>query len=250
MTGAGTVVGVLLAAAWLGLTAAALRGRRRVRGRGESLLGVAARRRRRPDLVASFRPWAVPAGALFGVWVLVEGLPGFALGLLAAQGIRRRRGAGPVRERSGSPAADPRLPLAADLLAACLAAGAAPHEAADAVGGCLGGPLGDRLLRCHAALRLGGEPRAAWAALAEVPGAGELARCLERAHISGAPAADPVARLAQRLRADRTRAATARARRAQVLVTAPVGLCFLPAFLAVGVTPVVIGLAEGLLNGK
>lgn len=33
------------------------------------------------------------------------------------------------------------------------------------------------------------------------------------------------------------------------MVTAPVGLCFLPAFIAVGVLPVVIGLADGLLGG-
>jgi hypothetical protein len=33
------------------------------------------------------------------------------------------------------------------------------------------------------------------------------------------------------------------------MVTAPVGLCFLPAFLAIGVLPVVIGLAGGLLRG-
>ena len=36
--------------------------------------------------------------------------------------------------------------------------------------------------------------------------------------------------------------------RAQVLISAPVGLCFLPAFLAVGVAPVVIGLATGLMD--
>ena len=36
---------------------------------------------------------------------------------------------------------------------------------------------------------------------------------------------------------------------AAVMVTAPVGLCFLPAFLAIGVLPVVIGLAGGLLKG-
>ncbi|MFV2119458.1 type II secretion protein F, partial [Streptomyces sp. Act-28] len=57
----------------------------------------------------------------------------------------------------------------------------------------------------------------------------------------------PVSRLAVGLRADRARAAAARAQRAQVLITAPVGLCFLPAFLAVGVAPVVIGLAGRLL---
>jgi hypothetical protein len=32
-----------------------------------------------------------------------------------------------------------------------------------------------------------------------------------------------------------------------VLVTGPLGLCFLPAFLAVGVAPVVMGLAGSLL---
>jgi pilus assembly protein TadC len=50
-------------------------------------------------------------------------------------------------------------------------------------------------------------------------------------------------------RAERGRTATARARRAAVMVTAPLGLCFLPAFLAMGVLPVVIGLADGVLGG-
>ncbi|NED32958.1 hypothetical protein G3I64_10135, partial [Streptomyces sp. SID8499] len=59
----------------------------------------------------------------------------------------------------------------------------------------------------------------------------------------------PVARLAADVRAERSRTATARARRAAVLVTGPVGLCFLPAFVAVGVLPVVIGLAGGALRG-
>ena len=43
-------------------------------------------------------------------------------------------------------------------------------------------------------------------------------------------------------------AAEARAQRAGVLIAAPLGLCFLPAFLVLGVAPVVIGLAgEGLV---
>ncbi|MZE78830.1 type II secretion protein F, partial [Streptomyces sp. SID5475] len=36
---------------------------------------------------------------------------------------------------------------------------------------------------------------------------------------------------------------------AAVLATAPLGLCFLPAFLTVGVAPVLIGLAGDLLSG-
>ncbi|NUR42549.1 MAG: hypothetical protein HOV73_20935, partial [Streptomyces sp.] len=82
-----------------------------------------------------------------------------------------------------------------------------------------------------------------------MPGAGSLARLLERADVSGLPAAGPVARIAAEARADWARTATARARRAAVLVTAPVGLCFLPAFIAVGVLPVVIGLAGPALGG-
>ncbi|MFJ7155146.1 type II secretion system F family protein [Streptomyces sp. NPDC101118] len=142
------------------------------------------------------------------------------------------------------------LPFAADLLAACLAAGAGPREAAEVVGDSLGGPVGERLARAGAELRLGGEPGGAWGRLAAIPGARPLADCLERAARTGAPAAEPVSRLAAGMRAERARAATARAQRAAVLITAPVGLCFLPAFLAVGVAPVVIGLAAGLLGGR
>ncbi|WP_425264451.1 type II secretion system F family protein [Streptomyces atriruber] len=120
--------------------------------------------------------------------------------------------------------------------------------AAHAVGESLQGPVGARLSRGAAEVRLGGTPAAAWRHLSAIPGATPLARLLERAGDSGAPTADPVARLAADARATRARAATAGARRAAVLMTAPVGLCFLPAFVAVGVLPVVMGLAEGLLS--
>jgi pilus assembly protein TadC len=122
--------------------------------------------------------------------------------------------------------------------------------AARAVGEALGGPVGERLARGAAEARLGGEPADAWRALAALPGAAPLARLLGRADESGVPAAAPVARLAAEARAARARAATERARRAAVMVTAPVGLCFLPAFIAIGVLPVVIGLADGLLGGS
>ena len=37
--------------------------------------------------------------------------------------------------------------------------------------------------------------------------------------------------------------------RAAVLVAGPLGLCFLPAFVCLGVLPVVVGLADGMLPG-
>ncbi|MFD1829135.1 MULTISPECIES: type II secretion system F family protein [Streptomyces] len=138
------------------------------------------------------------------------------------------------------------LPVVAELLAACLAAGSGPREAAGAVGGSMGGPLGERLVRASAELRLGGEPAAVWGRLEELPEAAELARCLERAGTTGVPAVEPMGRLAAECRARRARAAAERTRRAAVRVTAPLGLCFLPAFLLAGVAPVVIGLARSL----
>ncbi|WP_394431970.1 type II secretion system F family protein [Streptomyces sp. SGAir0957] len=146
--------------------------------------------------------------------------------------------------------AERQLPLMADLLAACLAAGAEPVGAARAIGESVGGPVGQAMARGAAQVRLGGEPAAAWRELTAIPGAGALVRLLERAGESGAPAAGPVARFAAECRAERGRRATAVARRAAVLITAPVGLCFLPAFLVIGVVPVVIGLAEGVMGGR
>ncbi|WP_030152686.1 type II secretion system F family protein [Streptomyces sp. NRRL S-244] len=201
-----------------------------------------------PGIRAAVTVWAGPAGALLAAWVLVGGVLGVLAGCGAAIGVwrwqRRARPPAGVDPRD----AERQLPFAADLLAACLATGAAPVEAAEVVGESLGGPVGERLALAGAELRLGGEPGSAWGRLAEIPGARVLAECLERAARTGAPAAEPVSRLATALREDRARRAGARAQRAAVLVTAPVGLCFLPAFLAVGVAPVVIGMASGLLS--
>ncbi|MEU1122413.1 type II secretion system F family protein [Streptomyces sp. NPDC005899] len=204
--------------------------------------------------VPHIRLWAAPVGVLVTGWVLVGGLAGCGVGLVAAYGVwRRARSGGGVRsaaDKAEVAAVARQLPLAADLLAACMSAGAGPREAAEAVGESVGGPVGDVLARTAAELRLGGEPADAWGRFGAIPGAGPLAVCLERAGATGAPAAEPVARLADEMRAERAAAAVARAQRAGVLITAPVGLCFLPAFLAVGVAPVVIGLATGLLEGR
>ncbi|MFE7512820.1 type II secretion system F family protein [Streptomyces sp. NPDC057540] len=223
---------------------------RRTRRRAGILLGNPERspRKARGGLPTSVRLWLPPLlGAGVG-WVLFGAVGGLCAGVLVATGLRVR-----VARRTAPPAGDEEaarhLPLAADLLAACAASGAGPGEAAEAVGRSLGGPLGERLTRTAAELRLGGEPAEVWGRFGAIPGAEGLARCMERAGSSGAPAAEAVARHAAALRAGRARSAAAGARRAQVLISAPVGLCFLPAFLAVGVAPVVIGLATGLLDG-
>ncbi|WNI30947.1 type II secretion system F family protein [Streptomyces sp. ITFR-6] len=243
---------------------------RRVRRRGAVILAVDERGPVRPRVgTGAFGrvPWwlgrrmaGLPAGqwaALLAVvpagWVLVGGLLGWAVGLAAGYGAwqwqRARAGKAPrAQETVDAAEVVRRLPLAADLLAACISVGAGPREAAEAVGESLGGPVGEQLARTAAEIRLGGDPAVAWGRFGEIPGAAALARCLDRAADTGAPAAEPVSRLAEAMRAERSSAAVARAQRAGVLITAPVGLCFLPAFLMVGVAPVVIGLATGLLN--
>ncbi|MFI9580273.1 type II secretion system F family protein [Streptomyces sp. NPDC052236] len=250
---------LLAASASLGLMVAGRQRERRGRNRIAALLALEHEGRRwwlkYPEYGVRARRWAAPLGALITGYVLVGGVIGVVVGLAGAYGVRRRQGSRKRGATAGERGARDRearrqLPLAADLLAACVSAGAGPREAADAVGESLGGPVGERLAKAAAELRLGGEPAQAWGWLGQIPDAAALARCLERADCTGAPAAEPVSRLAERLRAERARTAAARGRRAQVLITAPVGLCFLPAFLAVGVAPVVLGLAAGLLHGN
>ncbi|MER8045590.1 type II secretion system F family protein [Streptomyces sp. NPDC094032] len=246
-----TVLVALCAMLWAAGAVADRRREGRLRRRIEGLLATepAPSRPPRASLTPWLRVWAVPCAAGVGGYVLVGGVAGLATGIGAAWVVRWLRARRPAAATPEDAEAVRQLPLAADLLAACASAGAGPGESAEAVGRSLGGPVGERLIRTAAELRLGGEPAEVWRRFGAIPGAEGLARCMERAASSGAPAAEAVARHADALRAARARAAATRAQRAQVLITAPVGLCFLPAFLAVGVAPVVIGLATGLLGG-
>ncbi|MCF2529230.1 type II secretion system F family protein [Yinghuangia soli] len=190
------------------------------------------------------------AGAAGGAAVLiVGGLPGLAVGAVAGYLVARKlRGvvSAADRERDRRILAD--LPTAADLLSACLTAGAAPAEAVAAVGTAVGGPLGEELRSAAAAVRLGGDPLRCWGALAEQRELVPLARALSRTGEGGAPLAERIADIADDCRERRRRELTATARRTAVRATVPLGVCFLPAFLLLGVIPVVIGLAAPLLS--
>ncbi|WP_165035275.1 type II secretion system F family protein [Candidatus Protofrankia californiensis] len=171
------------------------------------------------------------------------------------------------------------LPLALDLIAACLTAGAPIVTALDIVADAVGGPLGAELGIVSRSLRLGASTAEAcsrllnpghgsrpgpgwWARLAPAGlGPGKLgspalsaeaheiaafARALHRTEESGARLAVTLGRLADQTRARQQERALAAARRAGVTAVVPLGLCFLPAFIALGVVPVVIGAGAGL----
>jgi pilus assembly protein TadC len=245
--GLGTAVSAVAAAVCTAETAALARREAAVRRRTRRLLGGGDRpgtsRRAAKECAQALRGWAPLVGVGLGVAVLVGGLAGCVAGPATAYGLHRWHGRArrTIRVR---PVDDRRLPLAADLMAACLAAGAGPCEAADAVGSSLGGQLGAALTQVASELRLGGDPPGCWGRFRPP----ELGRCLARAATTGVPPVEEVTRLAAAERARDRREALCRARRAGVLATAPLGLCFLPAFLLVGVAPVVMGLAEAVLS--
>lgn len=145
------VVSVVLA--WSGW-----RRERAARGRLVALLAMEAapvRRRERPAYGAWARRWGPPLGVGCLGWALVGGVLGQVVGLACAYGVWRRLRTRKPDSTAATDEAVRQLPLAADLLAACVSAGAGPREAAEAVGESLGGPVGDRLVSTAAALRLG-----------------------------------------------------------------------------------------------
>ncbi|GAA3025607.1 type II secretion system F family protein [Actinokineospora globicatena] len=198
--------------------------------------------RRVMGLTGFTRPtWLVPvfvAVAVASVGVVVGGVVvGLVVGVAGWWGARWL-----LRPRQDK-VDDLRLAATWDMLAACLRVGMPVPTAILAVGEGLPGRAGSVLRDVAEQLALGADPRQAWATAVESPETAALARAARRTARSGAALAEVASRLAGDVRAGVDHAAEARAQRAGVLITLPLGLCFLPAFLCVGVLPVVIGLA-------
>ena len=152
---------------------------------------------------------------------------------------------------------DPRsVAFVVDLLAAALAAGSPPQLAIERVAAAVAEhgthdlrravePLG----RVGRLLRLGSEPAQAWQLLRPVPGYGTVAECGARCASSGARLAQALATVAAELRAGHQAGALARAHRVGVWSLLPLGLCFLPAFVCLGVLPVILGVTGEVFPG-
>ena len=193
------------------------------------------------------RRWLLAGGAAIAVGLLVGGAMGVLLaGVVAVAGERLLRRSVPDRRSVVRSGLLRDLPAACDLLAVCLAAGVPIGGALAAVGEADPGPVGDQLRRVAALYRLGAEPRRAWD---DVPGElGGLGRALVRAGDSGAAVVPALRSLAADSRAAARLEAEAAVRRAGIWVLAPLGACFLPAFLCLGVVPLVLGLAGDVLR--
>ncbi|HEX4786910.1 MAG TPA: type II secretion system F family protein [Actinospica sp.] len=232
---------------------------------------------RRPNLPETV--WAVLGGVAVAAFVggsasLPAGLFG-AIGSLVWQS-RRRAKAG-LRDRARLAA---QVPPLADLFAAGLAAGLQPAQAAMTVAQAFAGdppqsaktrrgpadrdrvrdPVRDHdrgnltgipLLACRfqdaaTAVLAGADPQAAWSGLAMDETTAPLAAAVIRAGRTGAPAAATVGRAARELREAAADALAAEVRTVGVKATAPLVLCFLPAFVLLGVLPTAVGLLPHL----
>lgn len=169
--------------------------------------------------------------------------------------LRRPRGrAGLGRDADGT------LPFAIDLLAVCLRSGMPTSLSMRSVASNLSSPGSDRherratptsggpgvcvvLARVAAATELGSEPATAWEEWIGHPSYGPLARALVVTGESGSAVASRLEAVSHQLRVASGQQATVRAQRAGVALMAPLGLCFLPAFVCLGVVPVVVGIA-------
>ena len=171
---------------------------------------------------------------------------GWPAGVVAGAGI-----AGLVwwflRRARKPPRPDPMTVAATwDLLAACLRAGLPVPTAITAVADELPPTVAHALRSSADLLALGADPDRAWSPALRCPDTAALARGARRAAQSGTALADLVTDLAATVRANAADRAEATAQRTGVLITMPLGLCFLPAFVCLGIVPIIAGLARQL----
>jgi Flp pilus assembly protein TadB len=182
-----------------------------------------------------------------GGWTLLGGVLGLCVGVVGAAVTWR------VLGRAEAPSARSRreqlerdLPTAVDLLATALASGSSVESALAAVARAVGGPVGDELSTIGHRLGLGVDAATVWRAVSGHEQLGPFGRAALRAHDSGASVALAVQRLGVELRARERAGVEARAKTVEVKAAAPLGVCFLPAFVLLGVVPMVAGVFTSL----
>jgi Flp pilus assembly protein TadB len=194
------------------------------------------------DWMRRWRPlWALLAGAAAATFLSgsLAGPAGLAAAVATWVVIGR---AEPPSERRRREAARRDLPHLVGLLADALRAGQSPTEALALVTKALPGPACDGLAPAVPRLRLGVDPRTVWEGLADDSALAPLGRVLARAEATGAPVVGAVARLAEALAQDVNGDVEDRARAVGVKAALPLGLCLLPAFVLLGIVPVVAGM--------
>ncbi len=151
-----------------------------------------------------------------------------------------------LRRLGPRPAADRvvrrQAPVAMEFLAVCLDAGAPVASAVASVVEVSPDPSASLLGRVLAHLDVGRAPEEAWAELRNDPVWGPAARDFVRSARSGTALSEALRRHAADLRQVQHDEETKRARTVGVKSVCPLMGCFLPAFVLVGVIPIIAGL--------
>ncbi|HEU5353941.1 MAG TPA: type II secretion system F family protein [Actinocrinis sp.] len=204
------------------------------------------------------------AFAACAVGLFIGGAGGVIAGAMTGAGLlvfgSRRVSESETRARQRLVAA---APPPVDLFAAALAAGLLPADAASVVATAFNGhaslndsgsavpiepvrEIAARFAAAASALREGAEPEVAWRQLSIDGATAPVAAAALRASRTGAPASQTVAKAARDVWNGAEQAAQAQIRAVAVRATAPLALCFLPAFVLVGVVPTALGLLTEL----
>lgn len=139
--------------------------------------------------------------------------------------------------------------VAVEVLAACVAAGASTAAAVDAAAAAAPPPVAQTMRSIAVALRSGSPPEEVWIAAARAcPQLDMVAAALSRSSATGAASAGELMRLAARERSRRLAATRQAVGRASTWIVLPLGACFLPAFVLIGVVPVLIGAVHELIR--
>ncbi|MFE4197148.1 type II secretion system F family protein [Paenarthrobacter sp. NPDC056912] len=136
---------------------------------------------------------------------------------------------------------DPAMML--ELVASMLDAGAGIGRALELIARCAWPPVSQSLRPVVAALAIGADWETAWRTPARhAPEAARLKDALAFAALTGAPSASILYAQAARERREQFRAAEKRAAALGVKLVVPLGLCSLPAFICLGIVPVLIAM--------
>lgn len=134
-----------------------------------------------------------------------------------------------------------------ELVAAMLDAGSGIGRALDLVSASASARYRDALRPVVAALAIGADWETAWRSSAvRLPEVMELRDALAFAALTGAPSSAILYAQAARLRRERFRAAEKRAASLGVKLVVPLGVCSLPAFICLGVVPVLLALVPSV----
>ena len=187
-------------------------------------------------------PWLAVVLAVVATSQLIGGLVGLVVGLAVGVCVQRWiSGAESGRSRQQRSEIERDLPFAVDLLVACVEAGRSPAAGVTAVAEASPGALGDRLREVSTQLALGADHERVWRDLAADPVLSPLGHSLARSTRTGSSITTALTRCADDVRRQRRARADTVARGVGVRAAAPLGACFLPAFLLIGVVPTIVG---------